>query len=93
MQAFPDAARALGDVGLTGPLWCTLRYESALFAKTFERPGPKSVSPAMNCSGVDVVDWWKWMVDMRCSFLQWFSCYYDVVVVVVRFHQSVTSAA
>lgn len=46
-----------------------MRYESALFAKTFERPGPKSVSPA-NCSGVDVVVWWKWIVDMKCSFLR-----------------------
>jgi hypothetical protein len=25
------------------------------FEKTFERPGPKSVRPATNCSGVDVV--------------------------------------
>ena len=28
----------------------------------------------MNCSGVEVVVWWKWIVDMRYSFLQWFSC-------------------
>jgi hypothetical protein len=26
---------------------------------SFERPGPKSVSPATNCSGVDVIDWWS----------------------------------
>jgi hypothetical protein len=41
-----------------------LRYESALFGKTFARPGPKSVSPAMNCSGVEVVASWKWIVDI-----------------------------
>jgi hypothetical protein len=37
------------------PLACTLRYSSALFPKIFERPGPKSVSPATYCSGVKVV--------------------------------------
>jgi hypothetical protein len=30
----------------------------------FERPGPKSVSPAMNCPGVEMVVWWRWIVDM-----------------------------
>jgi len=45
-----------------------LRYSSALLPKSFERPGPKSVSPATNCSGVDVVVWWRWIVDFleRC---------------------------
>src|SRR6516164_4200681 len=47
------------------PWWCTSRYSSALFGKSFERPGPKSVTPAMNCSGVDVVVSWKWRVGMR----------------------------
>src|SRR4029077_183100 len=37
------------------------------FEKTFERPGPKSVSPAMNCSGLEVVVWWKWIVDIASS--------------------------
>jgi hypothetical protein len=42
-----------------------LRYSSALLPKSFERPGPKSVSPATNCSGVEVVVWWRWIVDVR----------------------------
>jgi hypothetical protein len=32
-----------------------LEVLSALLPKSFERPGPKSVSPAMNCSGVEVI--------------------------------------
>src|SRR5262249_7264911 len=39
-------------------------YSSVLLPKSFERPGPKSVSPAMNCSGVEVVVSWKWSVAM-----------------------------
>jgi hypothetical protein len=35
--------------------------------KSVERPGPKSVSPAMNCSGVELVVWWKRIVAMGCS--------------------------
>jgi hypothetical protein len=35
----------------------------------FERPGPQSVSPATYCSGVEVVVWWRWIVDMRAPFL------------------------
>src|ERR1700724_1087280 len=50
-----------------GPRLCTLRYSSALLPKSFERPGPKSVSPATYCSGVEVVVWWRWMVDMGGS--------------------------
>src|ERR1700752_1095772 len=52
---------------------CTLRYSSALLPKSFERPGPKSVSPAMNCSGVDVVVWCIWIVDMQapCESDNW----------------------
>src|SRR6516162_2030724 len=46
-----------------GPRLCTLRYSSALLPKSFERPGPKSVSPATNCSGVDLVVSWKWISD------------------------------
>jgi hypothetical protein len=33
--------------------------------KIFERPGPKSVTAAMNCSGVAVVVVVKWIVAMR----------------------------
>src|SRR5580692_6827401 len=51
-----------------GPRSCTLRYSSALLPKSFERPGPKSVSPAMYCSGVDVVVWCRWIVDIRAPF-------------------------
>src|SRR5260221_5584212 len=47
-----------------GPRSCTLRYSSALLPKSFERPGPKSVSPATNCSGVEVVVWCRWIVAM-----------------------------
>ena len=42
-----------------GPWSCTSRSSSELFGKMSERPGPKSVSPAMNCWGVAVVVWWK----------------------------------
>src|SRR5712692_2020075 len=52
-----------------GPRLCTLRYSSALLPKSFERPGPKSVSPATYCSGVEVVVWCRWIVDMRDPFL------------------------
>src|ERR1700682_2018010 len=48
-----------------GPRSCTLRYSLALLPKSFERPGPKSVSPATYCSGVEVVVWCRWIVDMR----------------------------
>src|SRR5258707_7559768 len=51
------------------PRSCTLRYSSALLPKSFERPGPKSVSPATYCSGVEVVVWWRWIVDMRAPYL------------------------
>src|SRR6516225_8104280 len=52
-----------------GPRSCTLRYSSELLPKSFERPGPKSVSPATYCSGVEVVVWWRWIVDMYAPFL------------------------
>src|SRR6266446_5194275 len=51
-----------------GPRSCTLRYSSALLPKSFERPGPKSVSPATYCSGVEVVVWCRWIVDMRSPY-------------------------
>ena len=69
MQAFPDAARALGDVGLMGALVMHLEVRIGAVWKELERPGPKSVSPAMNCSGVEVVVWWKWIVDIASSLL------------------------
>src|ERR1700726_4188025 len=50
------------------PRSCTLRYSSALLPKSFERPGPKSVSPATYCSGVEVVVWCRWIVDMRSPY-------------------------
>src|SRR6185436_8900793 len=50
------------------PRSCTLRYSSALLPKSFERPGPKSVSPATYCSGVKVVVLWRWIVDMRAPY-------------------------
>jgi hypothetical protein len=65
MQAFPDAARALRDVGFMGPGCCTLSYESALLRKSFPRPGPKSVGPAMNCAGVEVAVWWKFSFALK----------------------------
>jgi hypothetical protein len=46
-----------------------LRYPSALLGKIFERPGPKSVTPARNCSGVAVVVWWRWIVAVACSLI------------------------
>src|SRR5215831_1151172 len=52
-----------------GPRSCTLRYSSALLPNSFARPGPKSVSPAMYCSGVKVVVWWKWIVDIPAPFV------------------------
>src|SRR5262252_2507401 len=51
-----------------GPRLCTFRYSSALLPKSLARPGPKSVSPAMYCSGVEVVVWCKWIVDMHAPF-------------------------
>src|SRR5271154_4691331 len=51
-----------------GPRLCTLRYSSALLPNSFERPGPKSVSPAIYCSGVEVVVWCRWIVDMHAPF-------------------------
>src|SRR5262250_107567 len=56
-----------------GPRSCTLRYLSALLPKSFERPGPKSVSPAMNCSGVEVVVYLKWIVDICAPLHQIFT--------------------
>jgi hypothetical protein len=55
VQAFPNATRASVTSASVRPTLCTLRYSSALLPKSFERPGPKSVSPAMYCSGVRVV--------------------------------------
>src|SRR4029077_10667695 len=57
-----------------GPRSCTLRYSSALLPKSFERPGPKSVSPATYCSGVEVVVWCRWIVDMRSPYLSGWHC-------------------
>jgi hypothetical protein len=66
--------RAGDDVKLQafgpGPRSCTLRYPSALLPKSLERPGPKSVSPATNCSGVAVVVWLRWIVVMACSLIR-----------------------
>ena len=69
MQALPDAARALGDVGLIGARVMQLEVLVGAVAEELRRPGPKSVSAATNCSGVEVVVWLKWMVDMTCSLL------------------------
>src|SRR5262245_38273246 len=55
------------------PFSCTFRYSSALLPKSFERPGPKSVSPAMNCSGVEVVVCLKWIVDICAPLHQIFT--------------------
>src|SRR6516165_7517087 len=57
-----------------GPWPCTLRYLSAVLPQTLERPSPKSVSAATNCSGVDFVVSLKWIVGMACSLLEvtWF---------------------
>ena len=46
------------------PRRAAARGSSALLPKSFARPGPKSVSPATNCSGVEVVVSLKWMVAM-----------------------------
>ena len=46
-----DHFDALGHIGLFGALMMHFRYSSALLPKSLERPGPKSVSPATNCSG------------------------------------------
>jgi hypothetical protein len=46
-----------------------LKYSSALLPKSFERSGPKSVSPATNCSGVAVVVCVRWIVAMACSLI------------------------
>src|SRR5215470_4604438 len=43
------------------PRRCTLRYSSALLAKSFDRPGPKAVSPATYSSGVKLVIWCRWI--------------------------------
>src|SRR3954452_22896679 len=51
-----------------GARLCPSRLSSALLPKSLERPGPKSVSPATYCSGVEVVVWCRWIVDMRASF-------------------------
>ena len=40
-------------------------YAEALFLNSFDRSGPTSVSPAMNCSGVAVVVWCKRVVAFR----------------------------
>src|SRR5882672_11698108 len=50
-----------------GPRFCTLRYSSALLPKSFERPGPKAVSPATYCSGVEVVVWCRRIVECPLS--------------------------
>src|ERR1700729_2643117 len=47
-----------------GPRSCTWRYSSALLPKIFDRPGPKSVRPAMYCSGVKVVVLCRRIVDI-----------------------------
>src|ERR1700735_1688065 len=49
-------------------LW-TFSSSSVLFSKIFDRPGPKSVSAATNCSGVAVVVAWKWRVAMLVLLL------------------------
>jgi hypothetical protein len=38
---------------------------SSVLPKSSERPGPKSVTAGMNCSGVAVVAAVKWIVAMR----------------------------
>ena len=67
-----------------------MRYSSALLPKSFARPGPKSVSPAMYCSGVKVVVRWRWIVDMRISSLHAFTLGSTLLVrvedVVLRLH-------
>jgi hypothetical protein len=36
---------------------CAFKFLTWLLGKIVDRSGPKSVSPAMNCSGVAVVVW------------------------------------
>jgi hypothetical protein len=69
MQAFPDTTGALRDVGVIGTLAVHLEILVGAVGNSFERPGPKSVSPATNCSGVAVVVWRRWIVDMACSLI------------------------
>jgi hypothetical protein len=55
VQAFPDTAGALGDVGLSGTLVVHLEVLVGAVTEELLAAGPKSVRPATNCSGVDVV--------------------------------------
>ena len=68
VQALPDAARAFRNVGLRAAPIVTFRYSSALLPNSFERPGPKSVSPATYCSGVKMVVRWRWIVDISAPY-------------------------
>ena len=62
VQAFPDATRALSDVGVRFALGMHLEVLGGLVPHSFERAGPKSVSPALYCSPVAVVVRLKWIV-------------------------------
>src|SRR3954469_3361571 len=51
-----------------GPWSCTLSWPSSVLPKSSERPGPKSVTAAMNCSGVAGVGVVRWIVGMRAPY-------------------------
>ena len=59
MQAFPDAARAFRNVGLRSTQAMHLEVLVGAVAEELRAARPKSVSPAMYCSGVKVVVWWR----------------------------------
>jgi hypothetical protein len=55
MQAFPDAARAFRDIGLSAAETMHLEVLAGAVAEKLGAARPKPVSPAVYCSGVNMV--------------------------------------
>src|SRR5580704_10248076 len=62
MKAFPDAARAFGDVGLGGAAAMHLEVLIGAVAKKVRAARSEVGEPATYCSGVEVVVWCIWIV-------------------------------
>ena len=64
MQAFPNAARALRDVGVIGALAMHLEVLVRAVAEQLRAARSEVGEPATNCPGVALVVSWRWIVDM-----------------------------
>jgi hypothetical protein len=68
-RGVPTHRRIPPYVGMTSALAMHLEIVVRTVREQLRAAGPKSVSPATNCSGVALVVWWRWIVIWRAPWL------------------------